>query len=189
MRQLPPHFRTIVQYLSVSLLWLLSAGAHATNYYVSPAGSDANNGTSQATAWQSIARVNQSTYTYQPGDRILFQRGGLYRGEITMGSSGTAAAPITIGAYGSGDAPVVSGCALITGWSQYQGNIWVASVPSRVDQVYVGGVRMTQGRFPNTGWLRNTQGNGNQLHSDDLTQPDGYWNGARAIVRDRKSVV
>ncbi|HRH37859.1 MAG TPA: hypothetical protein PK760_05910, partial [Flavobacteriales bacterium] len=53
--------------------------AEAATYYVSPTGSDSNNGTSQATAWQSITRVNQISSSLQPGDRILFQKGGTYR--------------------------------------------------------------------------------------------------------------
>ncbi|MCO6481583.1 MAG: hypothetical protein J5I62_02190, partial [Flavobacteriales bacterium] len=63
----------------LTLLAALLGGAgvsHATDYYVSPNGNDSDNGTSPATAWKTIWRVNQSTYSYQPGDRILFERGG-----------------------------------------------------------------------------------------------------------------
>ncbi|HEX2617809.1 MAG TPA: hypothetical protein VHL57_09725, partial [Flavobacteriales bacterium] len=142
---------------------LLRLGVHATNYYVSPTGSDSNNGTSQGSAWQTIARVNQATYTFQPGDQILFQRGGVFRGELTMGSSGTPAQPIVVGAYGTGNDPVISGSILVSGWTQHSGHIYKASVAQRVEQVYVGGARMTPARFPNTGWLRNSNGGGTQL--------------------------
>lgn len=171
-----------------SLLFTLLVGlcfsARATDYYVSPGGNDQNNGTSAGSPWRTIARVNQSTYSYQPGDRILFERGGTWRGEVVLGSSGTAAQPITVGAYGSGAKPVIKGSEAVTGWTVYQGSIWKAPVAGgKVPQVYVGGQRMTQARYPNSGWLRNTQGGGNQLQSSDLTQPNGYWNGALAVVR------
>lgn len=160
-----------------------AALVHATIYYVSPTGNDANNGTSQSTPWKTIDRVNQSTYNVVAGDQILFQRGGTYRGEIIWGTSGTVSAPLTIGAYGTGAAPIISGAKLITGWTQYSGNIWKAYVGQQVDQVFIGGTRMTIARYPNTGWLRNAQGSNNTLYSPDLTQASGYWVGARTILR------
>lgn len=71
----------------------------AATYYVSNNGSDANDGLSPATAWKTIARVNQDTYI--PGDKILFERGGEWTGKtLAPQGSGSAAAYITIGAYG-----------------------------------------------------------------------------------------
>ncbi|MFT3885847.1 MAG: right-handed parallel beta-helix repeat-containing protein [Flavobacteriales bacterium] len=179
--------KTFDRLLSLMVGTALATGVQATTYYVSASGSDTNNGTSQSTPWKTIDRVNQSTYTFQPGDQILFQRGGVYRGEIIFGNSGTATAPITIGAYGSGDAPVVSGSILVTGWTRHSGSIYKVSVPQRVEQVYVGGTRMTPARYPNTGWLRNSNGGGTQLYSTGLTQASGYWVGAKAIVRSNSS--
>jgi hypothetical protein len=171
------------------LLGLFTAlAAHCTDYYVSTGGNDSNNGTSPTSPWKTIWRVNQSAFSYQPGDRILFERGGTWRGEIILGVSGTASQVVTIGAYGSGAKPIIKGSELVSGWSNYQGHIWRASVTSgQVDQVYVNGVRMTPARYPNTGWLRNSQGGGTQIQSADLTQPSGYWNGATAVVRTSSS--
>ena len=42
----------------------------------------------------------------QPRDVVLFRRGRVWRGQLTVSSSGTAAAPITFGAYGSGNLPI-----------------------------------------------------------------------------------
>lgn len=168
------------------LLAVLMAALHArpANYYVSPNGNDSQNGTSPSTAWKTIARVNQATYSFQPGDKVLFERGGTWRGELILGSSGTAAQPITVGAYGSGALPVIKGSTQVTGWTNHQGQIWKASVTTgRVDQVYIGGSRLTPARYPNTGWLFNDQCNGWQVHSADLTQGNGYWNGAKMIFR------
>lgn len=132
--------------------------AQATVYHVSPTGNDANNGTTEATAWKTIDRVNQLAFSYQPGDQILFQRGGTYRGELIVGSNGTQAHPITVGAYGTGNRPIIKGSVPVTEWTQHQGNIWVATVSKKVGQVYVNGQRMIPARYPNTGWLRNSQG-------------------------------
>lgn len=170
---------------SFFVLSLLAAiSLHATVYYVSPTGNDAANGTSTSTPWRTIARVNQATFGFQPGDKVYFQRGGTWRGELIMGSSGTASQPITVGAYGTGALPIIKGSVQVTGWSQYQGQIWKASVTDgRVDQVYVGGQRSTPARYPNSGWLWNDQCNGWQVQSSGLTQSNGYWNGAKVVMR------
>ena len=161
---------------------LLSTSLKAVTYYVSPNGSDTNAGTSSTTAWRSIARVLQSIYTIQAGDRILFERGGTFRGELIMPGSGTSASPIEIGAYGSGAEPIISGSDVVTGWTQYSGSIWRAPISGTVKHVYVGGVRQTLARYPNTGWLRNDQGTGTTLYDNALTQGSGYWNNATATA-------
>ncbi len=170
--------------LFLPALLALSA-VHATDYYISPNGNDANNGTSPATAWRTLERANQNTYQLQPGDRILLEKGGVWRGELALGSSGTQGQPITVGSYGSGAKPVIKGSDVVTGWTVHQGNIWKAPIAGvgAVPQVYVNGRRMTLARYPNVGWLRNNQGGGNQIQSNGLTQPNGYWNGATAVVR------
>jgi hypothetical protein len=90
-------------------LEVLEDRAVPSTFYVSPSGSDSNNGLSQATAWQTIARVNK--VTFQPGDSILFQGGATFNGNLlfTSSSSGTAAAPITVSSYGTGSATINAG--------------------------------------------------------------------------------
>jgi hypothetical protein len=101
---------------------LLAAPAQATTsavtYYVdSSAGSDSAAGTSTATAWRSLAKVNG--FAFQPGDQINFKRGGSWTGTLTLSRSGTAASPIVVDAYGSGNLPVIGGpvtnCVHVTG--------------------------------------------------------------------------
>jgi hypothetical protein len=82
--------------------------ARATTYYIAAAGSDANSGTSSGAPWQTIAKVNGSTFS--PGDSILFNRGDAWYGTaLTVPSSGSSGSPITFGAYGSGANPVLKG--------------------------------------------------------------------------------
>lgn len=176
--------RRFVKSILTLFAFTLAMGVSATNYYISSAnGNDANAGTTQAAPWRTIARLNQVTWQIQPGDQILFERGGTYRGEIIWGVSGTASQPVTIGAYGSGPRPVISGSDVVANWTQFQGNVWKAQVGQPVDQVFVGGQRMTVARYPNSGWLRNDQASGNSVHCAALNQSNGYWNGARAILR------
>ncbi|MBC9933044.1 right-handed parallel beta-helix repeat-containing protein [Chitinophaga qingshengii] len=76
-------------------------------YYIDDNGSDTSNGRSPATAWKTLAKVN--TVTFQPGDSVLFKRGGSWTGTLVIKSSGAAGANITFGAYGSGDKPRITG--------------------------------------------------------------------------------
>ena len=72
-------------------------------YYVSPTGDDAHDGKSEAKAWRTVAKVNASAF--QPGDQILFARGGEWRDSLKASSSGAAGKPITYAAYGKGEKP------------------------------------------------------------------------------------
>ena len=76
--------------------------AHAATYYVdSVGGLNSNNGTASSTPWQTIAKVNSSTFN--PGDSILFKDGDTWREELNIPSSGANGNPITFGDYGTGD--------------------------------------------------------------------------------------
>lgn len=169
--------------LLVVVALLLGSRATAATYYVSPSGSDANNGTTQATAWRTVARVQQSSSTFQPGDQILFERGSSYPGQFTLNASGSSSQPIVIGAYGSGALPEISGASTVSGWTAHQGNIWRANIAGPVKYVRVNGNLMTLARYPNTGWLRVASGSTTSVNSASLTQANGYWNGARLVLR------
>lgn len=163
--------------------WGASLSSNATNYYISPDGSDANTGTSQAQAWKTIGRMMQGIFSLQPGDQILFKRGGTYRGKLEIPLSGNASQPITVGAYSTGNAPIISGSVLATNWTVHSGNIWKTTVAEDVKFLYSAGQLMTLARYPNTGWLRNDNGSATHITDAALTQPDGYWVGAQLVVR------
>jgi Right handed beta helix region len=100
-----------VLFIGLAMLAALPAGA--TTYYVAASGSDANSGTSKSTPWQTIAKVNASTFL--PGDSILFRRGDVWYGtSMVAPSSGASGAPITFGAYGSGANPTIKGSTFLT---------------------------------------------------------------------------
>jgi Right handed beta helix region len=101
-----------------ALLALPPSAAHAagaTTYYVSPTGSDSNNGTSPGTPIQTLGRA--SGLPLNPGDQVLLERGASFSGKLAVWKSGTSSSPITIGAYGSGGKPVVTGDCLEVGGS------------------------------------------------------------------------
>jgi hypothetical protein len=83
----------------VLALSALPFAAHATTYYVdSDKGDDANAGTSDATPWKSLGKVNHTTLA--PGDQVLFARGGVWTGELEIKEAGADGNPIYFGAYG-----------------------------------------------------------------------------------------
>jgi hypothetical protein len=91
-------------------------------YYVSPKGSDNNNGLSRGLPWNSISKVN--SFHFRPGDSILFESGGVWRATLNPIYSGTKNHPITYGSYGSGDRPIIAGTDIASDWIIYSGNVW-----------------------------------------------------------------
>ncbi|MBL7963369.1 MAG: right-handed parallel beta-helix repeat-containing protein [Flavobacteriales bacterium] len=168
---------------ALGLLLGLPLQVHGVTYYLSPSGNDANNGTSQSSPWRTIDRLNLVTGSLQPGDRIYFERGGTYRGEVQVNSSGTSSAPIIIGAYGSGNRPIITGSELVTGWTVHAGQIWRAQLARSVKMLFSNGQLQTLARYPNAGWLRNDAGSTSTLYDNALTQSAGYWTGATAVIR------
>jgi hypothetical protein len=77
-----------------------------TTYYVSRLGDDQADGSSLATAWRTITKIN-STYL-APGDRILLEGGQTFESPVPLrlhaNGAGNPASPITIDSYGVGKA-------------------------------------------------------------------------------------
>lgn len=90
-----------------------------TTYYVSPSGDDANDGISPETAWQTTAAVLAHDEQFQPGDGVLFERGGIYRFNGCI----DAKTGMTYAAYGQGDKPAFYGSVQNYAW----GNLWEPS--------------------------------------------------------------
>lgn len=82
-----------------------SAPSFGADYHIDSSGSgnDSNPGTTPETAWHSLAKVNNTRFS--PGDRILFKRGGVWKGFLSVNDAGTPAAPIFFGSYGDPSAP------------------------------------------------------------------------------------
>lgn len=106
------------------LLFTLTAGA--TTYYVKNGGSDVAAGTSDATAWATLAKVQASSFS--AGDSILFNRGDTFRGALYRNNEdGTPSAWIYWGAYGTGRKPLILGSKDLSStddWENHSGNVW-----------------------------------------------------------------
>lgn len=68
--------------------------AHATDFFVSPLGSDTGGDGSLGNLWQTIAFALENV---QPGD-VLYLRNGEYHEQLMTVRDGTPSAPITIAA-------------------------------------------------------------------------------------------
>ncbi len=98
--------------------------ARATFYVDAEAGRDGAAGTAESAAWQSLDKVNAAELI--PGDRVLFKRGGLWRGQF-LPQSGSNGAPIVYGAYGTGDKPILQGSVARDrpeDWAEVEPGIW-----------------------------------------------------------------
>lgn len=83
-----------------------------TAYYVSEKGNDDNDGKSPDTAWRTNEKVSNADLA--PGDAVLFERGGLFRGQIVTKPG------VSYSAYGEGEKPKIyaykENCAIPEKW-------------------------------------------------------------------------
>ena len=105
----------------------------AADYFVSPSGNDANDGLSEDSPWATLQKVNRTQF--EPGDRVLFQRDGVWRvpahsfvgNAVLHPSSGNAEMPVTYSAYGEGKKPLILGSVSASDerdWLEVSPNIW-----------------------------------------------------------------
>lgn len=86
------------------LLFSVCLTLRASTYYLdSGAGNDGNNGLSPGKAWKTLAKVNATVL--RPGDRVLFQSGGVWRGALNPKGSGSQAQPVIFDRYAKGAMP------------------------------------------------------------------------------------
>jgi hypothetical protein len=109
---------------------LTPASSLAATYFIDTSGgNDTNDGLTEQTAWQTLAKVRSSQFA--PGEKVLFKRGERWRGTLKIPSSGTIGMPIVFGAYGDGSPPIIDATALSGGWTTMGNNLyslpWVIS--------------------------------------------------------------
>ena len=103
----------------------LTIPSGAKVYYVSNSGSDSNDGLTPQTAWASLSKASSVSGNKRTPTYVLFERGGLWRGQLT------AASYVTYSAYGTGDKPKIyaspfngGGSENVGKWVEYSKNIW-----------------------------------------------------------------
>lgn len=120
--------------ISVGILLMMQVEVNAAVYHVdSFFGNDARDGLTAATAWRSLDRANKAEL--KPGDRLLFKRGGLWRGVLKL-KSGDEGARIYYGAYGVGPKPVFLGSVernLIADWAEISPGLWSTRIEKGKD--------------------------------------------------------
>ena len=116
------------------------AAAAATWHVDSEGGNDAAAGTSPATAWKTLERVNSAKIA--PGDKVLFKRGGLWRGALRP-ASGEKGSPVTYSWYGKGPKPILEQSvdkSKPEDWTEEAPGIWTTKVvkPELLEQIWDG---------------------------------------------------
>jgi len=113
---------------------LTQAEESGRTFFVSNvSGDDGSDGLSAKSPWRSLSKVNAAEL--RPGDKVLFQRGGSWRGTLVP-RSGRTGAPVTYGAYGEGARPLLLGSVSRNepgDWHQEGDGIWATSEPTTVD--------------------------------------------------------
>jgi len=111
---------TVYKLIILSLISLLSLASGAQNIYVAANGNDASSGSSEAP----YLTIQKAANIAQVGDTIWI-RGGTYRESVSLSRDGTAEQHIVFSAY-PGEEVIISGCDLLTGWSELGNGIWEA---------------------------------------------------------------
>jgi len=112
----------------------------AATYYLR---ADGQAGTKSSATGCGSSTTAMSVGTFQnqrfdPGDRIvLCHEGGVFRTTLYLRDGGLAGSPITFDGRGTA---VFSGADIVRGWSANGGNVFVASLPTRPNQVFMNGV-------------------------------------------------
>lgn len=162
----------------------LVSGGYGTNYYVKNGGNDLLDGLSDATAWETLTKVNATGFN--PGDKVLFKRGNTWYGSLVALSNGDSSYPLTYGAYGSGNLPVISGFSTITGWTNEGGGIYskTISCESSPKFITIDGTMYGKGRYPNVGTdLIYDSCTSNSITDADLDSAVTNWTGAQVVIR------
>jgi len=105
---------------------LTTLSSSAATYYIDASGgNDAYDGLTEQTAWQTVAKVNSSSFA--PGEKVLFKRGQRWREHLRISSSGTVDMPIVFGAYGDGEPPIIDATSPTDGWTALGNNLYSLS--------------------------------------------------------------
>lgn len=96
-------------FMMVNFFWAAIVAATSLyeghTYYVSVEGNDANDGRSSASAWKTLAKINQTKF--EDGDKILLKGGNVFTGFISIEGKGLQ--NLTIASYGKKKATINAG--------------------------------------------------------------------------------
>lgn len=174
--------RNLYSFLFVFTVACITQSVQATDYYFSTLGNDNNTGTIESSPFRTLAKAN--TLNLLPGDRLLFKRNEIFRGELLIIGSGSSQNPITIDSYGQGAAAVISGSEYIDNWEPVGNGIYRASCAQYPQMVFYNGKPQLLARYPNNGFLFTDGANANNGFSDaDLPNGGNFYVGAGVHIR------
>jgi len=158
--------------------WLETRVLMSRSWIVATSGSDGGDGTLD----NPLGTIQEAANLAAWGDTVLI-RGGTYHETVQPASGGVTFEPY------NGESVTISGADPVTGWSNYDGSIYQASIPSDLgdgnNQVFVDGQMVSEARWPNAGpdvsrpaeAQIGSYSNG-VIYDPSLTQDYGYWYGA-----------
>ena len=130
-----------------------------TTYYVSNDGDDNYDGLTEDTPWQTLTKANTAVSNgglLQPGNKLLFNRGDTFVGQLLIGCSGTEESPIEVGSYGTGELPILTGVGANLG-SNNNGDAREVIIMTNTSHILMNDLHITNDRQVDLGW----QGSGN----------------------------
>lgn len=148
--------KMMMKYLLTFICTCMSVVVMAHHIYVSPYGSDANDGTLQHPL-ASVDMAMQLAKSCKDNQcvNIVFADGVYYLShpiQISASFSGTKQHPITFMAQHAGKAVISGGRRLCLTWKKRNAGVYAAQVPlsvTSIDQLYVNGKNQMMARYPN----------------------------------------
>lgn len=177
-------FQRLICCLVVAIYMMGANEADAREYFVSPDGSDAAQGTME----HPFATIQKASSVLRPGDVCLI-REGIYREVLRPAVSGEPGNVITYSAY-KDEQVIISGSELVSDWNNEGNGIYSASMPwtlSDGNQIFVNGIMQSEACWPNAGdehlfkpeRATASGGTKNTLICSKIPGPKDAWKGAQ----------
>ena len=155
----------------------------ATNYYVSNTGSNAANGLTPATAWQTLSKI--TSLTVASGDSILLKAGDTWNEVLPV-----PRANLHYGYYSTGAMPILSGFSTLTGWIPTGGGKWFVNLTtdSMLNMVTINGGAQFKGRNPNrdaadSGYVAHNMAGASPVDNRIIVTAGRYLLGDRMVLK------
>ena len=172
-------------FLIFTLLIFLGKNSVA-QYYVSPEGSDNNNGTLN----HPFKTIQKAASLMIAGDTCYIMQGKYYE-TVNPSHNGETENRIVFTNYKNDTVIIVSGKKLCNVWEKYKKGIFKVYFPDSVIQLFVNGEKAELARYPDkednnmysfNGWEEvDTEANGDVFFKK-LKKPANYWNGAYCVI-------
>jgi Right handed beta helix region len=170
-----------------SLLVAPLAALHAAELFVATSGSDVNPGTEQ----RPLRTVQSAVDRMKAGDNCML-RGGTYREQVTVKTSGEPGRPVRLQAY-PGETVIFDGTETVSGkWNCYKGSIFQIAQRKGIEQLFVGREMMIEARWPNmrrdqvfdrSCWAKTEMGSEHgRVICEELAKTGIDWTGAMACL-------